>query len=118
MANSLANKGNINAWANVAASATDSSLVSAVPGKKLRVLAVVINQGDTTASTVVFNSKGSGAGTAISPTLKAAANGGFVVPFNKEGWWETASGEGLTVSTGAGSTTGIVVVYDRVPSPA
>jgi hypothetical protein len=40
----------------------------------------MINQGDTTPSTVTFNSKGAGAGTAIFPPLKAAANGGFVIP--------------------------------------
>lgn len=116
-ATSLSDLGKLNSWINVAASQTDTSLVAAITGKKIRVLAVVINQGDTTPSTVVFNSKGSGAGTAKSPTFKAAANGGFVIPFSPEGWFETNAGEGLTVSTGSGSTTGILVVYDRVPSP-
>ncbi len=44
----------------------------------------------------------------------AVFNGGFVVPYSKQGWWETNSGEALTASTGAGSTTGITVVYERV----
>jgi hypothetical protein len=114
---SLANLGVLNTWDNVAASTTDEVLVTAITGKKIRVLGVVINQGDTTPSTVVFNSKGGGAGTAISPTLKAAANGGFVMPFAREGYFETNSGEGLSVSTGSGSTTGLVVLYDRVPVP-
>lgn len=99
------------AFAGVAASATDSNLVTAVSGKSIQVYGVIINQGDTTPSTVVFNSKGSGAGTAISATLKAAANGGFVIDQADFPWFATLAGEGLTVSTGAGSTTNIHVVY-------
>lgn len=113
-ARSLIGRGGRNAWDNIAASATDSVLVAAVTGVKIRVLAVLLNHGDTTASSVTFNSKGSGAGTAISPLLKGPANGGFVVPYSKQGWWETNAGEGLTASTGAGSTTGITVLYERV----
>ena len=112
MATSLVGRGALNAYASVAASQTDSSLVAAQTGFKIRVLAVVINQGDTTPSTVTFNSKGSGAGTAISPAIKAAANGGFVLPRCDVGWFETNAGEALTVTTGAGSTTAIVVVYE------
>ena len=73
MATSLAGRGVQNAYAAVAASQTDSALVTAVPGRKIRVRSFLLNQGDTTASTVVFNSKPAGAGTAISPSLKAAA---------------------------------------------
>jgi hypothetical protein len=113
MATSLAGKGVQNAYAAVAASQTDSSLVSAVAGRKIRVTTVIINQGDTTASTVTFNSKGSGAGTAIYPALKFAANGGIGVT-NTTGLFETIAGEGLTVTTGAGSTTGIAVTYELV----
>lgn len=107
-ANSLNGRGVKNAFDSIAASASDSSLVAAVTGKKIRVLAVVINQGDTTPSTVTFNS----ASAAISPALKAAANGGFVLPYNEVGWFETVAGEALTVDTGAGSTTGVIVVYE------
>jgi hypothetical protein len=42
-------------------------LVAAQAGKRVRVLAFLINEGDTTASAVTFNSKPAGAGTAISP---------------------------------------------------
>lgn len=110
-ASSLAGTGRDNAYDTIAASATDSSLVAAVAGKKIRVLAVVINQGDTTPSSVTFNSKSGGAGTAIYPALKAAANGGFVIPENPGGWFETNAGEGLSVTTGAGSTTGISITF-------
>lgn len=113
-AQSLIGRGGRNAWDNIAASATDSVLVAAVTGEKIRVLALLLNHGDTTPSSVTLNSKGAGAGTAISPLLKGPANGGFVVAYSKQGWWETNSGEGLTASTGAGSTTGVTVVYERV----
>ena len=113
MAQSLAGKGVLNAHASIAASTTDGALVSAVPACKIRVLSFLINQGDTTPSTVTFNSKGSGAGTSVFPALKAAANGGFVAD-TPRGWFETNVGEGLTVTTGAGSTTGIIVQYQLV----
>ena len=113
-ASSLSSRGVLNAFDSIAAGTTDSALVAAVTGKKIRVLAVVINQGDTTPSTVTFNSKPGGAGSAKDPALKAAANGGFVIPYNPVGWFETNSGEGLSVTTGAGSTTAVSVVYELV----
>jgi len=99
------------AFANVAASQTDQVLVAAVPLARIEVIGVVINQGDTTSSAVTFNSKGSGAGTAISPALKTSPNGGFVLSTDVVGYFRTNKGEALTVTTGAGSTTGILVVY-------
>lgn len=114
MASSMSGKGALNAYASVAASQTDSALVTAVPGNKIRVTGIVINHGDTTASTVTFNSKPAGAGTAIYPALKYAPNGGTSVS-HRDGFFETVAGEGLTVTTGAGSTTGIAVTYVLVP---
>lgn len=102
------------AKASVAASQTDSAVVSAVAGRKIRVLAFLLNQGDTTASTVTFNTKPAGSGTAISVAFKAAANGVVAAPLSPGGWFETNAGEGLSVTTGAGSTTGIQVVYTLV----
>jgi hypothetical protein len=98
------------AKANVAASQTDSSLVTAVAGKILRVLGVVAVAG-ATATDLTFNTKPAGAGTAISPLFANDVRGGIVLPETPSGWWDTSSGEGLTVTTGAGSTTGISVIY-------
>lgn len=111
-ASSLAGHGVRNAYDTIDASVDDSSLVAAVTGSKIRVHAVVINQGDTTPSTVTFQTDA----TAIYPALKAAANGGFVIPFNDRGWFETLVGEALKVSTGAGSATAVGVVYSVVPA--
>ena len=109
------------AFVATAASATDdaiddtgSTAPSAFAGRRVAVYGVVINQGDTTASTVTFNSKGSGSGTAISPAFKATANGGLVLPTGSEPYFVTNEGEALSVTTGAGSTTKIFVVWKYV----
>jgi hypothetical protein len=112
-ASSSSGKGAQNAYDAIAASATDSVLVAGQTGTRVRVISLVINQGDTTPSSVTFNSKGSGAGTAISPPLKASANGGFVLPENTDGWFSTLAGESLTVTTGVGSTTSVLVTFER-----
>lgn len=115
MATSLAGLGRQNAYVSVAASQTDTSIVAALTGKRYRVVALAINHGDTTASTVTLNSKGSGAGTAVSPALKGAANGLLVLPLIPSGWFETNLSEALTVTTGAGSTSTVTVIYETVP---
>ncbi len=100
------------AFANVAASQTDSSLVAAVSGTSIKVLGVVAQAGGT-ATTIVFNTKPSGAGTAISATFQNGINGSVVLPEteNGDGWFETNVGEGLSCTTGAGSTTGVQIIY-------
>lgn len=95
-------------FANVAASQTDSVLVAGIPGKTIRVLSVAFVCG-ATATVTTFNSKGSGAGVAISPAFANAANGGAILNANPLGWFETLEGEALTVTTGAGSATGILL---------
>lgn len=99
-------------FANVAASQTDSSLVAAVAGTSIKVLAVFAKAGGT-ATTLTFNTKPSGAGSAISASFANGINGDTLLPYNEEGWFETAVGEGLTCTTGAGSTTGIQIIYSQ-----
>lgn len=101
------------AKANVAQSQTDSSIVSAVTGKRILVLAFRLHAG-ATATDVTFNTKPSGSGTAISEKFACAANGGRADGFTPTGHFVTGSGEGLTVTTGAGATTGIGVVYAEI----
>jgi hypothetical protein len=98
------------AFANTSAGTTDGALVSAVSGRRIRVVQVAAVAGGT-ATTLTFNTKPSGAGTAISPAFANGANGGEVLPFSSVGWFTTNLSEGLTVTTGAGSTTGILVGY-------
>lgn len=101
------------AFANVAAATTDGAVVAAVAGKKIRVLGVVFVAG-ATATTLTFTSKPAGAGSAKSCLFANAANGGASLPVNDQGWFETVAGEGLSATTGAGSTTGVQVVYIEV----
>jgi len=97
------------AKANVAASQTDSEVVAAVAGAKIRVVSFRLHVGGT-ATNVTFNS----ASTAISELFACAANGGRAEAFSPVGHFETVAAEALTVTTGAGSTTGIGVVYVEV----
>jgi hypothetical protein len=102
-----------NALVNVAASQTDSVIVAAQAGKRVRVYQVA-SVGGGTATNVTFNTKGSGAGTALSPIFAFGVNGGAVLSYSPSGWFDTNRGEGLTVTTGAGSSQGIIVGYDIV----
>lgn len=99
---------------NVAHETTDGALVTAVSEKKVRVLGVVVTPGGT-ATSVTFNTKPSGSGTAVSAAFTVAANTPLVLPVHDYGWFETSSGEGLSVTTGTGSTCGIQVVYTLLP---
>lgn len=101
------------AKAAIASATTDGAIVAAVATKVLRVLAVILHCGGT-ATTVTFNSKGAGAGTAISQVFALAANQNVVLPHLPDGWFETTAGEGLTGTTGSGSTVGITVIYVEV----
>lgn len=101
------------AFANVAASQTDAIVVAAVAKTKIRVLGYFAQAGGT-ATTLIFNTKPGGAGSPISMTHQNAANGGGIPQYMPTGWFETNSGEGLSVTTGAGSTTGIQVVYEEI----
>lgn len=87
--------------------------LAAVAGKKYVVLGFAINCSGAQA-TIIFNSKGAGAGTAISETFTLAANGGaHESGFWQHGHFETATGEALTVTV-AGSTVGVGVLYALV----
>jgi Flp pilus assembly protein CpaB len=101
-----------NAWLDLAAATGDQSIVAALSGKKIRVHAVFANNAGTL-GTLLFES---GTATSISPTFDVVADGGgFVLPFNDVGWFETAAGAALTATTATGnSTTGVLVVYSVV----
>ena len=99
------------ALANIAASQTDAALVTAVAGSAIKVLGLCAKAGGT-ATNITFNSKPAGAGTAISALFANGINGETILPFCKEGWFETVVGEGLTCTTGAGATTGIQIIYE------
>lgn len=97
------------AKANIAQSQTASTVVGAVANKKIRVLQVAFMCGGTATDATILS-----ASTAISPLFANGANGGAVLPFTMPGWFETTAGEALTLTTGAGSTTGIMVGYVEI----
>lgn len=96
---------------NVNASSTNASVAAAVVAKKIRVTSLVAVVG-ATATNVTFSTKPAGSAVAISPLMALPANGILVLPFNPEGWFETAAGDALVVTTGAGSTVGLLVGYE------
>jgi hypothetical protein len=103
---------------NIAAGTTDGTLtlegatLAAVTGKRYYVLGVFAHLAGATETNVTLNSKGSGAGTAISSTKQVVANGGWVQTRGTEidYLYKTKRGEALTVTTGAGSTVGIDLI--------
>jgi hypothetical protein len=89
----------------------DTTLVAAVTGKKIRVLACVLSMSGTSV-TIRFES-GTG-GTALTGQMTPAQGGGFVMPFNPVGWFETASGDLLNLELGGAQSVDGVLVYVEV----
>ena len=96
-------------FADVAAGSTNAQVIAAVPGRIIRVLSYHCQAG-ATATDVTFNSDS----TAISSLKANVARGGAVGNFNPAGWFQTIAGQALTVTTGAGSSTGIDIIYAEV----
>ncbi len=92
-----------------AASSGDNTIVAAVTGAKIRVLAAfLVSAGSVTAR---FES-GTG-GTAMTGQMTLATNSGFVLPYNPVGWCETASGQLLNLElSGAVSADGCLTYVE------
>lgn len=88
-----------------ASSLGSTEVVAAVAGGKIRVFSVAAVAGG--AVSLKFQS----AATDISATMALAANGGFVLPFNEHGWFETAVGEALNVNLSAAVAVGVQIQY-------
>lgn len=104
------------AFSNIATGTTDGALVTAVAGYRIRVLSARAVNG-AIATSITFNSKPGGAGSAISETITLGANGVYTPALAPVGLFQTAVGEGLTATTsGAGSTIGTGITYCLVPA--
>lgn len=68
-----------------AASSGDNTIVAAVSGKKIRVLALFL----VAAGTVNVRFESGASGTARTGQMNLVANSGFTLPFNPVGWFET-----------------------------
>jgi hypothetical protein len=104
-ATSLTGGGSRNAFDTIAASSSESELVAAETGRRIRVHALGVSCGGTP-STVQFLSDDTGIGPVFQNSIS--------LPWIEDGWFQTDAGEPLNVSTGAGSDTGVIVVYSRV----
>lgn len=90
------------AIANATGAQTDLAMVSGVANSKIRVISFAAS--GTTAATVVFNSKPAGAGSAISPLYNLTLAGcTTIVEKDDAGLFETAVGEGLSVTNSTGN---------------
>lgn len=100
----------------IAAGQTDAVIAAANPGRKIRVMSVWVLPTVTPPASVTFNSKGSGAGTAISPVLPLVASTPLtLVGGSDTGLFETNRGEALTVTNPAGTTlAALMVAYVQI----
>jgi hypothetical protein len=89
-----------------AAGATDAVIQAAIPGRKIRLLALRVFPTTTPPASVTVASKGSGAGTAISPVYPLAASTPLQIDGSGDGvgLCDTNQGEALTVTNPAGTT--------------
>lgn len=94
-----------------AAALGDNTLVAAVTGKKIRVL-YLFAQMTGTSTTIRFES-GAG-GTALTGQMQPSQGGGFVLPFNPVGWFETSAGALLNMELGAAQSVDGVLGYVEV----
>jgi hypothetical protein len=78
------------------ASSGDNTLVSADATKKIRVFALSV----VAAGAVTVRFESAAGGTALTGVMSFAANGGYVLPFNPAGWFETAANQLLNMELG------------------
>lgn len=88
----------------------NNTLVAAVTGKKIRVLALAL-----IANAAVNAKLQSGAGgTDITGLFYCAGNGGLVLPYNKVGWCQTAAATLLNLNLSGAVAVGGCLVYVEV----
>lgn len=95
-----------------AATQGDNTIISAVTGKKIRVLSLFIVNGHTSTQTVRFES-GAG-GTALTGQMILGANGDLILPYNPKGWFEAASGALLNMELSGATTVDGALSYIEV----
>jgi|SRR3990170_8460220 len=85
----------------------DNTLVAAVTGLKIRVLAFVL----VAAGTVTARFESGAGGTALSGQMSMAANTHIIGPYNPAGWCETAAAALLNLELSAAVSVDGVLVY-------
>lgn len=88
------------------ASSGDNTIVAAVANRAIVVQAVML----VTAGAVNVRFESGASGTALTGQMNLAANGGFVLPFCEEGWFECATNTLLNLElSGATSVDGVLI---------
>lgn len=93
-----------------AATSGDNTLVSAVTGKKIRVLAVVL----VSSGTVTVRFESAAGGTALTGQMQLTAQTGFSAPFSPVGQFQTVAGELLNLELSAAVSVDGWLVYVEV----
>lgn len=91
-----------------AAASGDNTLVAAVTGKKIRVLAVVLVASGGV-NTIRFES--AAGGTALTGQMDIGDNGQFILPYNPAGWFETVAAELLNLELSAATAVAGCLTY-------
>lgn len=89
----------------------DNTLVAAVTGKKLRVVALVLVASGGANSARL---ESGASGTAITGVMDIIDNGQLVLPFNPAGWCETAASALLNLELSAATAVGGLLAYVTV----
>jgi hypothetical protein len=100
--------------APISASASGSTLVAAVAGYKIRVLALFLNA--ATAVQVQFQSGSTSPSGDLTGHIPLAQNTGFVLGWNEMGWFETAVNSPLEIAMTSNVVVGGAMTYVLVPS--
>lgn len=93
-----------------AATSGDNTLVAAVTGKKVRVVAAFL----VAAGAVNVRFESGAGGTALTGQINLVANTGFVLPYNPAGWFETGSSALLNLELSAAISVDGSLVYIEV----
>lgn len=93
-----------------AASSGDNTIIPAVASKNIRVLSC----GLVASADVTVRFEDGAGGTALTGQMQLAANGGFVLPFNPVGWFETSDNTLLNLELSAATSVGGCIQYVEV----
>lgn len=94
-----------------AASNGNNTIVAAVTGKKIRVLAAVMVM---TGTAVTLTWQSGAGGSALSGAMTPLQGTSIILPYNEQGWFETAAATLLNLSLGGGQAVAGVIVYVEV----
>ena len=93
------------------ATSGDNTLVAAVTGKKIRVLAL---HATMTGTLVTIRFESGAGGTALTGQMQPLAGNSITLPFNPVGWFETAASALLNMELGGAQSVDGCLVYVEV----